>query len=98
MPRRIPLVNRTVGIRVLGSRKADQSRYELGLFVVDAGREKMERVVFSFFDSSLSDSELHGGHRIAEHTLSLKLKGLSTKVNWRAEGCSELLAEGDRGA
>jgi len=64
--------------------------YELGLFVVDAGREKMEEVD-SFFGSSLSDSELHGGHRIAAHTLAFKLVGLSTKVSWRAEDCSSYL-------
>lgn len=77
MPRRILLVKRTVGTMVLSSRKAAQSRYELGsLFVVDAEREKKELDSLSW--SSLLDSELHGGHRIAAHALAL--------VGFRMEG------------
>jgi hypothetical protein len=55
---RIPLVRRRVGTRVLGSRKARQSRTELGLFA-----EELQIDCFS----SLVDSELHGGHLITAH-------------------------------
>jgi hypothetical protein len=56
---RIPLVKRRVGTRVLGSRKARQSRTGLGLFVA----EELQIDCFS----SLVDSELHGGHLITAH-------------------------------
>ena len=51
-------------MRVLGSRKAFQSRAELGLFVAGVrGRTELRELGSCFF-SSLVDSELHGGHRM----------------------------------
>jgi hypothetical protein len=58
---RIPLVRRRVGTRVLGSRKARQSRTELeSLLLLE---DELQIVCFS----SLFDSELHGGHLITAH-------------------------------
>lgn len=62
------LVNSSVGMSVLGSVKAAQSRSELVLFVDGAGWEDEDAELrCSGSLSSLVDLELHGGHRMTTH-------------------------------